>query len=197
MVGRFNWDWSGDGPPEEAYSRVTEPERFAPLHDWALETVARLERDYAVTRVDGAGLDHELERSQISRPSIKLTPPQDSGAPITIVFTDFPSLAVPAGRWFTDYFPSCGCDACDEMPEGAFQEFAELLDCVVTAGFRESLYLSRRSDGWITREFRSPEYHRSGKSRISRDRALTILDGEDNILLEWKPWPPSWALRKI
>ena len=35
-MGRFNWDWDGDGPPDDAYSRVTEPERFGPLHDWHL-----------------------------------------------------------------------------------------------------------------------------------------------------------------
>lgn len=189
MIGRFNWDWSGDGPPKEAYSRVTEPERFAPLHDWALETVARLQSHYEVTRVDGAGLDHKLERSQISGPTIKLTPLQDSGAPIIIVFTDFPGLAVRVGRWVTDYFPSCGCDACDEMPEGAFEEFTELLDCVVTAGFRESLRLPHWGDGWITREFRSPGYHRSGNSRISRAGALDLLNGKDEIVLWWTPWP--------
>ena len=189
MVGRFNWDWSGEGPPEEAYSRVTEPERFAPLHDWALETVARLQSDYEVALVDSDSMDLCLERSPLSRPTIKLTPLQDSGAPLTIAFTDFPGLAVRVGRWVTEWYPSCGCDACDEMPEGAFQEFTTLLECVVTAGFRESLYLPRRGDGWMTREFRSYEYHRSGKSRISRDRALALLDGEHEIVLEWTPWP--------
>ena len=189
MTGRFNWDWSGDGPPEEAYSRVTEPERFAPLHDWALDAVARLQRDYDIARIDAENMDPYLERSPLARPTIKLTPLRDSAAPITVVFTDFPSLAARAGRWFTDYFPSCGCDACDEMPEGAFEEFTELVHCVVYSGFRESLYLPGRGDGWITREFRSNEYRRSGKSRISRDRALAILDGKDQIVLEWAPWP--------
>lgn len=191
MAGRFNWDWSGGGPPKEAYSRVTEPERFAPLHDWALDTVAHLQRVYQITRIEGAGLDHELERSQISKPSIKLTPVHDSGAPITIVFTDLPGLAVRAGRWFTDYFPSCGCDACDEMPKGAFQEFTELVDCVVSAGFRESLYLPRQGDGWLAQQFRSNDYQRSGESRISRDGALAMLNGEAEIVLDWKPWQPK------
>ena len=191
MAGRFNWDWSGEGPPEEAYSRVTEPERFAPLHDWALDTAARLEREYEVTRVEGAGLDHDLERSQISRPTVKLTPLHESGPPVTIVFTDFPGLAVRMGRWFTDWFPSCGCDACDEMPDGVFEEFMELVRCVVSSGFRESLYLPRRGDGWCTREFRSDEYHRSGGSRVSRDEARSILSNQDEIILEWTPWQPK------
>ena len=191
MVGRFNWDWSGDGPPEEAYSRVTEPERFEPLHGWALEAVAQLQTKYAVARAEGTGMDPKLERSPLARPTIKLTPPQASCAPITIAFTDFPGLAVRFGRWVTEWYPSCGCDACDEMPEGAFEEFTKLLDCVVSMGFRESLDLPRRGDGWITREFRSDEYRGSGKTRVSRDGALAILNGADEIVLEWMPWQPK------
>ena len=191
MTGRFNRDWSDEGPPEEAYSRVTEPERFAPLHDWALESVAQLERDYQVNRVEGTVFDPELERFSLSRPTIKLTPVPDSGAPIIIAFTDFPSLVVRMGRWFTDYFPSCGCDACDEMPEGAFEEFTELVRCVVSSGFQESLYLTPQGDGWCTREFRSAEYQRSGGSLVSRDEARAVLNGKEEIVLEWTPWQPK------
>ena len=36
--------WGIDGPPEEAYSRLTNPERFQPLHDVAMELLDRLER---------------------------------------------------------------------------------------------------------------------------------------------------------
>lgn len=50
---------------------------------------------------------------------MKLTPKQDSVAPITIAFTDFPGLGVRVGRWLTDRFPPCGSDACDETPEDA------------------------------------------------------------------------------
>ncbi len=94
-MGRFNWDWGGDGPPDDAYSRVTEPERFGPLHDWALEAVARLQSEYEVTLDEADGMDAELERAPLSRPTIKLTPLQDSCAPITIAFTDF--LRLPSG----------------------------------------------------------------------------------------------------
>ena len=60
-MGRFNWDWRGEGPPDEAYSRVTEPERFKPLHDWALEAVERLQTEYEVILEEGTGIDAELE----------------------------------------------------------------------------------------------------------------------------------------
>ena len=44
--------WGSDGPPEEAYSRVTNPGRFQPLHDAATELLDRLEREFAVERLD-------------------------------------------------------------------------------------------------------------------------------------------------
>ena len=50
-MGWFNW--GREGPPDDAYSRVTEPERFAPLHGWALEAVARLQTEYEVTLDEG------------------------------------------------------------------------------------------------------------------------------------------------
>ena len=190
-MGRFNWDWSGDGPPDDAYSRVTEPERFGPLHDWALEAVERLQTEYEVTLDEGEGMDAELERAPLSRPTIKLTPLQDSCAPITIAFTDFPALAVRVGRWVTDFFPSCGCDACDEMPEVAFEMFTELLSDVVAGRFRESMRLQPGEDGWSSREFWSDESGSSGESRVPRVKAARILDGKAEIVLAWQPWQPK------
>ena len=188
-MGRFNL--GSEGPPDEAYSLVTEPERFAPLHGWALEAVARLQTEYEVTLDEGGVTDADLERSPLSRPLIKLIPIHDSSAPVTIAFTDFPGLGVRVGRWLTDWFPSCGCDACDEMPEDAFEGFTELLSDVVAGRFRESLYLEPTGDGWRSRELWAGEHRRrSGRSRVSRDKALQILDGETEIALEWTPWQP-------
>ena len=39
-------------PPLEAYSRVTNPGRFQPLHALALELIERLEADYEVIRTN-------------------------------------------------------------------------------------------------------------------------------------------------
>ena len=189
-MGRFNWGW--EGPPDDAYSRVTEPERFTPLHGWALEAVARLQTEYEVTLKEGGLTDADLERSPLSRPLMKLTPIQDSSAPITIAFTNFPDLGVRAGRWLTDWFPSCGCDACDEMPEEEFERFTEFLSDVVAGRFRESLYLDPEGDGRSNMEFWG-DGHRRGQrgSRVSRDEAVQMLDGETEITLEWMPWQPT------
>ena len=187
-MGRFNWDWGGEGPPDEAYSRVTEPERFWPLHEWTLEVVDRLLTDYDVTLEESKLTDTELELSTLVRPIMKLTPSQDSCAPITIAFTDFPGITVRVGRWVTDQFPSCGCDACDEMPDKEFEGFMELLDDVVAGRFRESMRLQPGRDGWSSREFWSAEGHSSGGSRVPRAKAERILNGKSEIVLEWQPW---------
>jgi len=43
----------GQGPPPAAYSRVTNPGRFAPLHDGALALLARLTAEFEVERRRG------------------------------------------------------------------------------------------------------------------------------------------------
>ena len=188
-MGRFNW--GSEGPPEDAYSRVTEAQRFGPLHDWALEAVARLEADYEVARIEAQSMDTELERAPLSKPTIRLTPLQDAGAPVTIAFTDFPGLAVRFGRWVTEWFPSCGCDACDEMPDEEFERFTQLLDDVVAGRFRESLYRDGWRHAWRTREFWSDQHRRAGKRRVERGQARRMLGGEKKIVLEWMAWPPK------
>ena len=190
-MGRFNWDWGGAGPPDEAYERVTEPERFKPLHEWTLEAVQRLLVEYDVTLEEGKGMDSELERSPLARPTLKLIPRQDNCAPITIAFTKFPGLVVRVGRWVIDPFPSCGCDACDEMPGEEFERLTELLDDVVAGRFRESMRLDPGGDGLSSREFWSEERHSSGGSRVPRAKAALILDGKSEIALEWQPWQPK------
>jgi hypothetical protein len=52
--------WGAAGPPLEAYSRVTNPERFASLHDRAAGWLHRLERDFETERREAYGLDPEF-----------------------------------------------------------------------------------------------------------------------------------------
>ena len=66
--------WGPEGPPEEAYSRLTNPERFLPLHNDALEMLTALEQRFDVERVEGHGLDEELAIRELARPSTALRP---------------------------------------------------------------------------------------------------------------------------
>ena len=189
--GWFSYRALGQGtgePLDDAYSRFTNQERFRSLHQWALETVERLQSDYDVTLEQGMGLDEELERVPLSRPTMRLTPLQESCAPVTIAFTASPGLEVRVGRWVTKGFPSCHCDACDEMPEDEFESFTELLDNVVAGRFRESMRLQPDGSGWSSGEFWNGEQRSSSGSLESRNKARRILVGKAEFVLEWKPW---------
>src|SRR5580704_14390468 len=98
--------WGAKGPPLEAYSRVTNPERFASLHDVAAELLGRLELEFDAERTEGSGLDSELEEGcNQARPSVALVPRDISAAPIVVTFTAFPGVRVRFGRWCMIAFP--------------------------------------------------------------------------------------------
>ena len=186
-MGRFDWDWSGEGPPEDAYSRVSEPERFAPLHSWALEVVARLQSEYEVT-LDEAGIaDADLERSPLSRPL--MNSPNSDSLRHHHCLTDFPGLGVRRAAG-SSTVPSC-VGAASTNARAAFEGFADLLSDVVAGRFRESMYLDRSGDGRSTRQLWCGEHRRSsGGSYLPRDKAVQILDGKTEIFMEWMPWQP-------
>lgn len=180
----------GGEPLDDAYTRFTNQERFRPLHDWALEAVARLQGEYQVVLDEGEGMDALLERAPLARPTIRLTPVRDTGAPVTIAFTADPGLEVRAGRWFTEGFPSCHCDHCDEQPEDEFVRFSELLEDVVAGRFREAMRRQPKGTGWSSHEFLSEERRSSGGSLVSRSEAARTLGEEAEIAVEWQPWQP-------
>ncbi len=191
----FSYSLLGQGADElldDEDEQFTNPERFKPLHDWALEIMARLRSEYAVALEEGIGLDAELERSPLSRPTMRLTPLAESCAPVTIAFNDFPGLEVRVGRWVTQRFPTCGCDECDETPEEELESLTELLDSVVAGRFRESMRLHPDGPGWSSREFWNGDGRSSGGALVSREKAAQILGGQAEIAVEWMPWPP-WA----
>ena len=73
-----------DEPASEAYPRVTNAERFAPLHDIVTELLDSLETEFDVVREEGFGLDPELEsRYELARSSVRLAPKMASAAPLT------------------------------------------------------------------------------------------------------------------
>jgi hypothetical protein len=132
----------GEQPPDEAYERVTEPERFAAVVDAADALVERLIATYDVT-VSAV----ELERATRA---VRLQPAQ--GAPLAIGVTDFPGVVLRFGHWCSTHQPMCGCDACDETPDEAIEEMTDVVGAVVTGRFTEELAkkplsLSRWLDG--------------------------------------------------
>ena len=182
--------WGIEGPPEEAYSRVTNPERFQPLHDAAAELLDRLEREFAVERLEGRDADYELGRESRARPAIRLTPHDPQAAAIVVAFSEFPGLHVRFGSWRTERFPNCGCDACDETPDGSIEKMTRMVEAVVSGGFREAMRVPPLlGDGWRESEFHFNDGGSASRGHVRRSRALEMTRGKLNVTLEWKPWP--------
>ena len=181
--------WGDEGPPDEAYGRVTDPGRFGPLHDAVLEILGRLEAEFDVERVEGYGLDEDLESKRgLVRPSVKLSPADPEAAPITVAFTDFPGLFVRFGRWTEEPFPNCGCDACDETAESEIESLTERVDSLTANGLRETVQAPKVpfGHGSLEVEWGPPSYGRSW-SRINRDLARRMSGGRRRLELDWKP----------
>lgn len=143
MRGRVGYAGLGKAgpPPDPAYSRVTNAERFRPLHAAMLEMLGRLERDFDVERTERHRRDAELVPGlNLERPQVRLSPLDPDAAPIAVVFSTFPGLHVRCGRWYREPFPSCGCDACDASADGEIERLTGMVDDVVAGGF------ARRSD---------------------------------------------------
>jgi hypothetical protein len=182
--------WGPDGPPPEAYSRVSDPERFRPLHNVALHLLAQLEAAFDVERFEGYGLDSELEVGGLARPGVRLVPRGPQAAPLTIAFTTFPGLRVRVGRWLTTNFPACGCDACAETADDEAAGLAQLVDALTAGRLREGVSLPMAGDGWQESEYWLPSGHRySSRSSVDRARAREMLAGSASSSIEWGPWP--------
>ena len=185
--------WGPGGPPPEAYSRVTDPERFRPLHAVTVSLLAELEAEFDVRRTDGYPLDGELEASQLARPSVRLTPDDTRAAPLLVAFTTFPGIRLRAGHWLADSFPSCGCDACDETADAEALRLRELVDAVVSGRFREELSLPPIpvpliGDGWQRWEIWSERGRRSSSQRVEAKRARAMLASVGRPTIEWAAW---------
>ncbi len=181
--------WEGDGPPQDAYSRVSHPERFAALHMVADALIDYLARTFDAD-VDSA-LEHagDLVRQGISTVrAIRVIPRAPDAAPLTFVFTDFPGLAVHAGALHDFIFPACGCDACDETAERCADELERIIHGVTSGGYSE--WLGHNGNAGMRLEFGGGSMGGSGavgaipKDRLenARARLARLPDG-------WAPWP--------
>ena len=183
--------WGAAGPPLEAYSRVTNPERFASLHDSAAGLLHRLEREFETERREAYGLDPELEHDcNLSCPSVALLPCDVGAAPLIIAFSDFPGLRVRFGRWYVVAFPTCGCDACDETAESETKRLRSLIDDMTAGRFREAIRVRADGTAWKESEFCSTGGRRCPEElRLDQSQTRKLLDGGDRSSYEWGPWP--------
>lgn len=177
------------GPPPEAYARVTNPERFSPLHDLAERLLNELSRQYAVIREEGYDLDHDSDRNALSRPSVRLTPENDSEAPLQISFTSFPGLSIRLGKWCVERLPACGCDACGESIETTREWLDFLVHSTVAGHLREEIVLPRQNEDAL----RIIEIGEAARGRVATRRTpVSRAEAEAWVTSRsaraWAPW---------
>ena len=181
--------WGPDGPPPEAYSRVTDADRFRPVIPAALAALDRLEAAYLVTRIEGRGIDPELERfGSPARDSVRLEPERAEEAPVTIAFSTFPGVHLRLGKWVMRSFPVCGCDACDEDAADAIGDLHWHLECAVSGGLTERVDVPLIGDAWQRAELSRERARRSGGSKIPRARAKALIAEVGASAFAWAPW---------
>jgi hypothetical protein len=178
-------------PDLEAYSRVTNPERFLPLQTFALRLLDRLAMEYDVIRTDAFTLMPNMTPFDQPRPPVTLTPIASGAAPVAIAFTTFPSLVVRYGKWSAMAFPNCGCDACAATAEREGEQLKELVGDVVAGRFREELHIplfGRAGVHWSFGDIARAGHLSEGGQNMSRDQAR-ILDTGGPKRIHWQPWP--------
>lgn len=177
-------------PPPEAYSRVSDPERFRPLHATALALLDRLTAEYDVRRTAEFELTAGMRPFPHARPPVRLAPALAGAAPIAIAFSPQPSLAVRYGRWRSEPFPSCACDACAETAEEEGERLRRTIEHVVAGRFREWItlpFIGKATMGYSLGDEGGAQ-RSGGWSRIPRVQARTLLAGGPREI-RWLPWP--------
>ena len=170
-------------PDEEAYGRVTNPERFQPVVTAARSLIKHLVDNYEVGRSAGTAAEDFPGTAVPAIETIRLTP--KVGVPLVFMITDFPGVVVRFGEWGNfPGFPSCGCDACDESPDDVIEDLNRQVSAAVNGNYAETL--TKRK---LTLEFRYARGSQRSESTLRRG--------------EWRQygslgthtWPP-WARRE-
>jgi hypothetical protein len=178
-------------PAPEEYSRVTNPERFRPLHRHALDLLARLEATYAVARSDAFDLLPGLMQPFVyARPPVTLTPAAPGAAPVAVAFAPFPGLVVRYGRWHLLQLPSCGCDACGEDAAGQAERLDDVLGKVVAGLFAEELRIPLFGDARLHGRFGdgTPRWGLGAVGTTLPRAVARRLAGPGPRRIQWQPW---------
>lgn len=180
--------WQSESPPDDTYSVDTNLERFRPLHAVAEALIDFLTTTYDVTVSEGHDDDILHSRTDIVR-ATRVTPRDPNAAPLTFVFTSYPSVIVHAGALIDFLHPVCGCDACDSSWEHEADEMEWHVLAVPSGKFSET-----RWHGWFGHAIESVDgmAKSNGESRIDQvpqerlEAAASVLDALPH---GWVAWP--------
>ena len=187
------WKDNGHTPPENSYSVTSNPERFADLHVVADALIDFLTRAYDITVTDELRCANDLSVSgaDVVR-AVRLTPLDDTAAPLTFAFTSFPGVVMHAGMLHDFIYPSCGCDACDETAITQVEELEQLVLGVAAGCYRE------RYPAGSHRQAQYALTNPSGSGSSSGDGGVESIDPGrlaaaaqrlQGLPNGWQPWP--------
>jgi hypothetical protein len=174
----------GEAKPED-YSRVTDPGRYAVLHDSAARLLDDLVERYIVERRESK---EALEPAGEPVRVVRLIPHTPAAAPLAIAFTDFPSVVLRLGRWYAESLPGCGCDACAEQPDDLIAEMYAQVDALVEGGLWERVRRGVTSS-WSETRLIGPNVNSARSAPLdARDARSARRDGFA-AAVQWAPWP--------
>ena len=162
--------WPGGSPAEDSYSRVTNPQRFAPLITVTEALTTHVESEYQV-RCTTEGLVTVLDPG-----------PTAASLRFDVDPVGF-FVRVTAGPVAKFVFPGCACDACDETATPVADDLEATVFAVVAGQLRQRVERrglvieiggSRESSSWTLLD-------RGERRRIRR----LLRDTPDR----WDPWP--------
>ncbi|KJL34015.1 DUF6226 family protein [Microbacterium oxydans] len=178
--------WAGGSPPDDAYSRVSHPERFAPALAAVDALIDHLETWYVVD------VDRAVEPSGSRVVHLRPT----TGAPITLTMSATgESIGIEAGALFSEIVPSCTCDACDESADSVAEQVEETLLSIAAGGLREVFPVGQRRSAHI--RIRTVDGGgRSSAGEPGRSVPAARLDAAAELLGSLSDgWWPAWSLR--
>ena len=164
---------------EGAYGRVTDPGRYAPLHQAAFDLVRTLLTQYH-SEVVRNGEPYEPPAELVVGSPLQICPANEGAGCLTVEATDFPGVRVGAGNWHSFHFPRCGCDACDEDPSQVIAEMREIVDAFVGGRFVESV-----GNGRLGLKWSSPNSSSEGWGELPDDHRLRHHKSQT---VAWAAW---------
>lgn len=182
-----------DSPPADSYSVSRNPERFAPLHTIAHALIDHLLAEYDVEADDGIEVAADLihPHPDVVR-AVRIRPRDPACAALTFVFTGYPGILLHAGVLHDFFYPSCGCEACDEEWSAEADDLEQQVLAVVTGNYRESTRAGRPP--WIESETVFPNGSSSSQSRgedVPPERLASAIHARTARTGAWAPWPPA------
>ncbi|KNC19066.1 hypothetical protein AC792_08035 [Arthrobacter sp. RIT-PI-e] len=157
--------WAGS-PPDDAYSRTSNLQRFASLHTVADSLIEWLQNTFDVRVEESpAVVDDFLQSPGDIIRAVRISPRDPAAAPLTFVLTDFPGVFLHAGALRDFHFPSCGCDTCDDDVVRLADDLEWTVHAVVNGGYSER-YIE--GDTWMESRLEGPEdTMRSEQTQVS------------------------------